>query len=415
MTSSWGKGMNDIYLWCVTGMAAMVALNTVWRLWVERDRLHREDLTDEDRAFAWRIVIFLIFPLLTFLDLRSTVVACDFLGGYIKSWTYGLMWYHVDPAGLSSVELLVPVYFAGTALQLLLALCLLPSLIFRPHPFLAVLVGYTAAFIFGLNLIVDPLLSAVGMGGPRWQIVYGLMAPDWRLALLVCHIALASLYLTVMLSQRIRLLFAGLSRPRASDELKQALKDLRSHGNSARLACKVGLLYDRAGLRRRAKTQLKRLKTSHPQSLYSFFLEAILAYKRRDYKRARQAFLLSSDYPGVDGQLKASLLAAAACAAFAEDDITGALNLSERALEFEDFCLVARMVKVDVFLRQGKKEEAGEEILIAMREGLTLDLEKKVPLDCDQSFEAIARLEDRYGPRIHAPQRELQRQSSQER
>src|SRR5271155_5462286 len=103
--------MNDIYLWGVTGMAALVALNTIWRLWTEHERLGKEDLTDEDRAFAWRIVIFLIFPLLNFLDLRSTVAACVLFGGYVKQWNYGLMWFHVEPAGLSS-EYALPVFFA---------------------------------------------------------------------------------------------------------------------------------------------------------------------------------------------------------------------------------------------------------------------------------------------------------------
>jgi hypothetical protein len=47
------------------------------------------------------------------------------------------------------------------------------------------------------------------------------------------------------------------------------------------------------------------------------------------------------------------------------------------------------MVKVDVYLRQGNKERAGEEILVAMRMGLTLDLENKVPIDTDRAFECL--------------------------
>ncbi len=403
--------MNDFCLWSVTGMAALISLTTLWRLWADRERLAREELTDEDRSFAWRIVIFLIFPFLTFLDLRATIVACDLYGGSVAHWVYGLMWYHLEPSGLTSNQSLIGVYFAGAILQLALAVCMLPSLLFRPHPFLATLVGYTIAFIFGLNLIADPLLSVINMGSPRWQIVYDALPADKRVAFMAVHAAAASIYLALMFSQRVRMLFARLSRPVASDELRGALRDFRSHPDSGRLACRVGLLYDKAGLRRRARAQLKRLKKSCPSSLYATFLEAVLSYRRRDYRVARQAFILASDYPGVAGELKASLLAAAACAAFAGEDIIGALNLSERALEFDDYCLIARMVKVDVFLRQGKKEEAGEEILLAMREGLTLDLEKKVPLDSEAAFESIAQLEDRLGDRIRAPQRDLQRQS----
>jgi hypothetical protein len=53
------------------------------------------------------------------------------------------------------------------------------------------------------------------------------------------------------------------------------------------------------------------------------------------------------------------------------------------------------MVKVDVFLRQGKREQAGDEILSAMRLGLTLELENKVPLDVERCFNAIVQLDER--------------------
>jgi hypothetical protein len=125
------------------------------------------------------------------------------------------------------------------------------------------------------------------------------------------------------------------------------------------------------------------------------FLESLLAYRKREYKAARELFLYTSDRRGVDGVLKASLLAAAGCAAFAADDLIGALNLCERALEFDNASLIARMVKVDVFLRQGKRDQAGDEILSAMRLGLTLELENKVPLDVERSFSAIVQLDER--------------------
>ena len=385
--------MNEVYLWCVTGMTALVALNTVWRLWTERERLATEDLTDDDRAFAWRIVIFLIFPLFTFVDLRTTFVACELLGGYVKTWSYGLLWFNAVPAGLPSPERLIPAMFAGAVVESMLALLLLPALLFRPHPFLATLIGYTVAFVLGLNLIADPILSLVGLGGPRWELVFTAATGQQKWVLFSILGVGAGAYVALMLSQRVRLWFSGLARPLASDDLKIALYEWRATPGNAALACRVGLLYQRAGLRRRAASQLKKIRRDHPGSIYAYFLEGVLSYRQRSYKGARKAFLMTSEFPGVDGNLKASLLAASACAAFADGDPIGALNLCERALEFDDGSLVARMVKVDVFLRQGKKEEAGEEILLAMRRGLTLDLEKKVPLDVDKSFEAITRLE----------------------
>ena len=101
----------------------------------------------------------------------------------------------------------------------------------------------------------------------------------------------------------------------------------------------------------------------------------------------------------MNGELKASLLSAAACSAFAENDLIGALNLCERALEFDDGCVVARMVKVDVFLRQGKKEQAGDEIMVAMHMGLDLDLENKIPLQLENAYNMLVAMEETKGVR----------------
>jgi tetratricopeptide (TPR) repeat protein len=387
--------INDVYLWCVTGVTAIVGLNTLWRLWIERDRLSKEDLSEDDRAFAWRVVVFLIFPTIVFLDLRTTSTICELLGGYVKTYTYGLLWYHLEPAGLHAPQLIIPVLFAGSIATSVLALSLLPSLFFRPHPFLATLIGYTSAFVLGLNLIADPLLSIAGLGSLRWPLAMSEGEPSQKVILIAVHLVLAGIYILTLRYSRIRIWFSELSRPNASEELREAISNMQAYPQSARLACKVGLLYDKAGLRRQARKQLKKLRSSFGQSLYCNFLDALIQYRRRDYKTARKAFLFTSDYLGIDGELKASLLAAAACAAFADGDTIGALNLSERALEFSDECLIARMVKVDVFLRQGKKEHAGEELLLAMHMGLSLDLENKVPLDVQKAFDSLVLVEEK--------------------
>jgi len=385
--------MNQISLYCVAAVTVLVALNTVWRLICERDRLAKEDLSDEDRSFAWTVVVFLVFPVITALDLRATQAVCEQLGGYLKSCTYGLLWYQAIPAGLPQEEL-IPVLFSGSIVAGLLCLSVLPSLLFRPHPFLSLVVGYTVAFVLGVYLIFDPILSLTGLGGLKWQLALTEGAPEERAPLIATHVALAVLYLLVIRNTKVRLWFSALTRPNASEELQEALYALSLTPNSARLAFKVGLLYDKAGLKKQAKRQLKKLRDEFNHALYASFLNSLIAYRTRDYKNAKRAFIYTSDFPGVDGELKASLLAAGSCAAFGAGDLIGALNLCERALEFDDACLVARMVKVDVFLRQGKKEQAGEEILSAMRLGLTLDLENRVPLDTELAYEHIVAMEE---------------------
>jgi len=385
--------MNQIYLWCVTGMAALLSLNTLFRLVSDRQLLTNEDLSDSDRAFAWRVVVFLVFPLLTFLDLRSTIVSCQWLGGYVKDCTYGLLWYHCTPLGLVSLKALLVVMFAGFAVQLLLAVCLLPSLCFRPHPFLATVIGYAVAFTFGFNLILDPLMAAAGMGSPRWQLLYSIPGKQEQLLLIAAQVVAALLFLGALRSTQMRLWFASISRPHTSDKLKRAVAELKANPSSLNAICRVGLLYDRIGLPVPANQQLQQLTKQAPGSLYCQFLQALMAYRRRRYQAAQQAFLGCAEDLRVTGVLKANLLSAAACSAFAAGQPTAALNLSERALEFAHDCLVARMVKVDVLLKEGKKDQAGEEILQAIRSGAGMDLENKVPLDAELTFELLSRLE----------------------
>ena len=144
----------------------MVSLDTLIRLWTERHRLAKDELNDEDRAFAWRLVIFVVLPLLTWIDLRATDVAANLAGGYLSGATYGFVWYHAALQGLghASPNTIALVYIAGECAQIVFALLLIPALFFRPHPFLATFVGYAVAFTLGLNLLMDPILSLAGLG-----------------------------------------------------------------------------------------------------------------------------------------------------------------------------------------------------------------------------------------------------------
>jgi hypothetical protein len=384
---------NNLSLWCISGVSLLVALDTTLRLWTERHRMVKDDLNDEDRSLIWRIVLFLVFPALSLLELRSTVVATDMMGGHIAEWTYGLMWYDAVPKGLAP-HLVIPAVFCGEVAQGVLAIFLIAALLFRPHPFLATLIGYSISFILGLNLVVEPLLALTGLAGNKWEVALTQTTSEQLLPLIAVHAVLALVFIGAVRNSRVRMWFSDLTRPDASDRLKAALTDHSSNPECARLTCRLGLMYDRAGLRRQAKRQLKNLKRNYRESIYTAFLDALMSYKRRNYELARKQFVFASEFPEIDGDLKASLLAAAACAAFASGDTAGALNLSERALEFDEASMVARMVKVDAFLKLGQKEQAAEEILVAMHSGMPLDLENKVPLDMDRAFESIVLVEE---------------------
>jgi hypothetical protein len=397
---------HEIYLWLVTAVTGAVAVNTLMRLWTDRSRLAQDDLHEEDRLFAWRIVLFLIYPLMTLVDLRATMVTCQWFGGYITDWSYGLFWYTAMPKGIASHEHLLVVLFAGVIVQLVLALSLLPSLCFRPHPFLATIIGYTIGTVLSLNLIIDPVASLLGIGGSRWQMVLTTATHQELLAIGGAYLAAAVMFLLVLVNDRTRLWFADLSRPLVSEQLRDVLSQWQHDPSNPLLCARLAVLYERAGLRGQGMKRLAQLRNSFPQSIYRHFVEAVLNYRQRRYGLARTQFLQAAEYANGDPQLRGSLLAAAGCAAFADGDMQGALNLSERALEFDDASLVARMVKVDVYLRTGKKEQAGEEIIAAIRRGLDLDLESKVPLDTDRALLRISRMQ--------AAERRMQQQQQQQ-
>lgn len=397
--------MNEIYLWIVTALVAAVAATTVSRLWFDRNRLWRDEVHDEDRFFAWRIVLFLVYPALVAVDLRSTIAMAQFFGGGIKHWTYGLFWYTAIPQGVPAGDALMCVLFAGAVVQMLLALWLLPALFFRPHPFLSSIIGYSITAILGANLILEPLLSLLGVGGSRWRLVLSLGTPLEKAVILSTYGVLGALFLFCITRERSRLWFADLSRPVVAEKLRDALMQYRLEPQNSLVRARLALLYERAGLNRQAKRHLNQLQSTDSRSLCTVFTYAVLQYRDRKYKVAREAFLLASDFPHLEPVLKGSLLAASACSAFAQGEMEGALNLCERALEFDDASLVARMVKVDVFLRTGRKEQAGDEIIGAIRRGLDMDLESKIPVDVDRTLQRINRMHAGAEKRLHSASR----------
>ncbi len=341
--------------WCLAALTLALAADTLIRLYTERHRLVKEELNDDDRAFAWRLVIFLVLPILVLIDLRVSEI--------------------VIAAGIRDGGTIA---LCGELVQLLFALVLLPALLVRPHPFLATFLGYSVAFTLGLNLVLNPALALAGVGTERLNNPF-----------IIVHTLLTVAFLFCLRYSRVRLWFSGLTRPQISKELAQSITDWKERRHDANLTLRTGLLYVRAGMNRQAKRLLKHLQ-SH--TLHATFLKALICFRQRRYAQAKVLFVQTSEFQGVDGELKATLLAAAACAAFADGEIINSLNLCDRALEFEDACLTARMVRVDVYLAQGKKAQAARDIMVAMHLGLNFDLKDKVPVDIEQTYMQIAAL-----------------------
>lgn len=106
------------------------------RLVSAKERLLSDAIEDEDRT-AWKCVLFILLPFLTWIDMRATEVVASYFGAYLDKPVYGLVWYEGQLKGLSAVSdinSLLIIVFAGVLAQLALAMCLVPTLLFRPHP-----------------------------------------------------------------------------------------------------------------------------------------------------------------------------------------------------------------------------------------------------------------------------------------
>lgn len=383
--------MEQTFNWIIMAIFAFAGLHTLWSILRRPAVLIKDALNDEDRMLVWKLVLFLILPALVFLDLRTTNVIAESLGGCLSNIHYGVLWYHAEPQGISQGPLLLAVLFAGVVAQLLFAICLLPALCFRPHPFLATAVGYTFVLIFAINLVVDPLLGFAGIGSSKWHLAMQAVSPVQLTIVLALYTVVSVCFLLIIRSRAVRLWFAERSRPLVAEQLRIAFSEAKANPESHFLICRIGLLLEKAGLHRQAAREMERLRQHSSDSLYLPFLAGYLYYRNREYKRAKKAFIQASNFPNISDDLRSEFLGAAACAAFAKGNVTNALDLAEASLEFNDNNLVSRMVKVDVYLKLGKREPAAEEVVEAVRRGLDFDLSDRIPLDTDSVLSEIGR------------------------
>ncbi|MBX9687868.1 MAG: hypothetical protein K2X27_14275 [Candidatus Obscuribacterales bacterium] len=383
--------MSELYTNILSAVVLAIAAGTIVELWKQRHGLLSDEVGEEFRSLSWRVVIFLIFPFVVWMDLRASILATEFLGGWVKDWHYGLLWFSAIPRSLPSADLLLPALFAGVLVQFLLALCLVPSLFFRPHPFLASVITQTISLILASNLILDPLLGVAGAGSSRWQIAYASAPRDGLLLILALYLCASLLFLFAAKSKTIRIWLAELTSPALAEQLRIAISEAKFDRNNQYQCCRLAILFDKAGMKSNAAKELQHLSKIAEGSIYLPFLEGLLSYKKRHYKKSRRAFEAAASFRDLNETLRATFFSAAACAAYADEDTEGSLNLCDRALEFDDKSLVARMVKVDAYLRLGKKEEAGEEVLAAIQRGLDCDVEDKIPMDPELTLRQIFR------------------------
>lgn len=377
----------------INAVIVAIAAATVYELWKQRSRLLADELDEEMRRLAWRVSMFLVMPFVVWIDLRSTLVASDYFGGWVKDWTYGILWFSAEPQNLSHSDLLLPTLFFGVAVQLLLLISVLPALFFRPHPFLASIVSYSALLVLTVNLIIDPLAGLLGLGNSRWQIAFSSLGKE-ELSYLLCFYALAATSFMLLVGNRtFRIWLAELTNPVLAEELRIAISESRCDRENQYQSCRLAILFEKVGMRSHAGKELAHLKKIAAGSIYLPLAEGYIYYRKRKFKKARQAFEQASSFAHIQDVLRSIFLSAAACSAYGEGDSNLAINLSERALEFDENAMLARMVKVDAYLKQGKKEQAGQEVLAVLKNGAEFDSEEMIPLDAELALRLAFRFQ----------------------
>ena len=408
---------NLIFAYLTSAVAIFVLSDCLIKLYTERHRLIKEELNNDDLIYASKLAFFIALPLVAFIDLRATEIVASYLGAQVTGVTYGFIWFNADLSDIfASVKepYLLPTLFAGSLTQIALALLLLPALAFRPHPLFSAVVAYLAAFLLGYNLLADPLLGLIGQGVPRFAYLAHRLtqSPDAISIYIASLYAISALvYIAILKSNRVRLWFSGLTKPALAQKLRIILKEARTqaaHTEGTRhdlSLINMGLLYLRAGMNSRVRGILKEVKADAALSLEYALLDGLLAFNKQRYSKARKCFEAANAL--VDNPpLKSRLLAAAACSAFAAGDTKAALDLADRSIGFDDTCIVARMVKVDVYLCRQDKEACAQEIMVAMHMGLELDLKDKVPISIDEALALMAQEQAKVRPPRHPAEAE---------
>lgn len=408
---------NLIFAYLTSAVAIFVLGDCLIKLYTERHRLIKEELNNDDLIYASKLAFFIALPLVAFIDLRATEIVASYLGAQVTGVTYGFIWFNADLSDIfASVKepYLLPTLFAGSLTQIALGLLLLPALAFKPHPLFSAVVAYLAVFLLGYNLLADPLLGLIGQGVPRFAyLAHRLMqSPDAISIYIASFYAISALvYIATLKSNRVRLWFSGLTKPALAQKLRIILKDARAQAEGTRhdlSLINMGLLYLRAGMNSRVRGILKQMKSQATLSLEYALLDGLLAFNKQRYSKARKCFEAANAL--VDNPpLKSRLLAAAACSAFAAGDTKAALDLADRSISFDDTCIVARMVKVDVYLCRQDKEACAQEIMVAMHMGLELDLKDKVPISIDEALALMAEEQAKEGPAGHPAEAEAKK------
>jgi tetratricopeptide (TPR) repeat protein len=336
------------------------------------------------------------------------MVATQWSGGFVKEWGYGLLWYYAVPAGLTGTVHVEAVLLFAMVAQVLFALALLGGLLFRPHPFLAAVLGYASALVLGYVLVAEPLLALMSPAFSPWQLIFASGSVQDKLLVAGAAIATGGVYALVLNAHGTRVWFSGLTRPLAADELNCALVEANANPGSPYLACRLGLVYLQMGFTGQARSVWRALETLFPNSVYGPYLLALLSWQERKYGKACQEFVTCAHDPTVGGALRAQLLAAAACSAFGANNYRTALHWSGQALELDNNMLLARMVKADALMATGNKEQAAGEILQAASASSEADFELVVPLDTALVLKKILQCQSRAGGKTASKEQAVQ-------
>lgn len=261
-------------------------LFVLWR-WIKSWReFWDETVTEPERSLAGQIAFFVFIPLGVFLHEAGHAVATWQVGGQVVDFQWRVFWGYIIPSGEFTPLEDWWISLAGPLVSLIVGLLPIP-LITRARQRIAGELLYSFAKQQILySTVWYPVLSAIGFGGD-WIAIYNFAIAPWAYLVAATHAAL--LFGLWRLDRSVRAAewrLAGESGDAAEYQKLKAAAELQPA--DAKPLIQLARYGWQVGEPQLAQHYLEQAQRLAPEASALIAVQALLAFKRRDHRRAER-------------------------------------------------------------------------------------------------------------------------------
>ena len=263
------------------------SLQVVWRLARGWRGFWDREVTPADWALANQVAFFVLIPIGVFLHEAGHALATWQVGGQVMEFQWRVFWGYVVPVGIFTPLQVWWIALSGNLMSILLGLLPIPFLSSLRGRIEGVLLYSFARQQLFYALVWYPALTLAGFAGD-WIVIYDFSVTPYAQIVLVLHLALLlGLWRLDKSAWLARWRVAG--RPAVAEKLRELEAQLKTRPDDARLLAALALGYHRAGASHLARRYLARARRRDPDSGHLRVLQAVIAFERENYGRARKA------------------------------------------------------------------------------------------------------------------------------